>query len=128
MESLPGRSLLILEDEVLIAMDHQFNAERAGFKSVTILSSYATARDWLSSNSPSVVLLDVQLQDGACSEVAVLLSERGIPFVVCSGSRRDDTDPAFRSGIWLPKPCSPEDLLIALTQARESASRQAQEV
>jgi DNA-binding response OmpR family regulator len=128
MDGLPGRSLLILEDEVLIAMDHQFNAERAGFKSVIMLTSCATAHDWLSSNSPSVALLDVQLQDGSCSEVAVLLTARGIPFVVCSGSTRDDADPEFRSGIWLPKPCTPEDLLFALTQAREKASRQAPEV
>jgi DNA-binding response OmpR family regulator len=104
MDGLPGKSLLILEDEVLIAMDHQFNAERAGFKSVTIISSCATAHVWLSSNSPSVALLDVQLQDGSCSEVAVLLRERGIPFVVCSGSTRDDADPDFAQAFGCQNP------------------------
>jgi DNA-binding response OmpR family regulator len=128
MDGLPGKSLLILEDEVLIAMDHQFNAERAGFKSVTILSSCATAHVWLSSNSPSVALLDVQLQDGSCSEVATFEEQRAFRSSFARVQARDDADPAFRSGIWLPKPCTPEDLLIALTQAREKASRQAQEV
>lgn len=123
-----GGSILILEDELLIAMDHEFNAQRAGFESVTILSSCSTARDWLSSNFPSVVLLDVQLQDGACSEVASLLTEKNIPFIVCSGSTRNDADPAFHPGIWLPKPCVPEDLISALSYARELAARQAEEV
>jgi DNA-binding NtrC family response regulator len=128
MDGLVMTSILILEDELLIAIDHEFNAERAGFKSVTVLSSCATAHDWLCSNTPSVALLDVRLRDGACSEIASLLTEKGIPFVVCSGSARGDTDSAFHPGIWLPKPCTPEDLVSALSQAREKAARQAQEV
>jgi DNA-binding response OmpR family regulator len=118
MDALLGRSILILEDEPLIAMDHDFHAEGAGFKNVTMLSSCAAAHDWLRSNSPSVALLDVRLRDGPCSEIASLLTERGIPFVVCSGSTRDDADHAFRPGIWLEKPCTPEGLIFALTQVQ----------
>ena len=122
MDRLLGSSILILEDEPLIAMDHDVHAERAGFKVVTILSSCADAHDWLRSNTPSVALLDVRLRDGVCSEVALLLTERGIPFVVCTGSTREDTDPAFQPGIWLPKPCTPEELISTLATARTRAS------
>jgi DNA-binding response OmpR family regulator len=127
MDGLLKKSILILEDEPLIAMDHDVHAGRAGFQNVTMLSSCVAAIDWLRSNTPSVALLDVRLRDGACSEVASLLTQRGIPFVVCSGSTRDDVDPAFRRGIWLPKPCRPEELISALTRAGEKATMQNQE-
>lgn len=118
MNTSVNRSILILEDEPLIAMDHEHYAERAGFTDITVISSRAAAEEWLQSQTPSVALLDVQLKDGSGSRVATLLSNKGVPFVVCSGSGKEDADPNFHDGIWLPKPCKPEDLITALTQAK----------
>jgi DNA-binding response OmpR family regulator len=118
MNIIVNKSVLILEDEPLIAMDHEHYAEQAGFTQITVMSTCAAAEDWLQSHTPSVALLDVQLRDGPCSGVAALLRNKGVPFVVCSGSGEGDADPNFHDGIWLPKPCIPEDLIIALTQAK----------
>jgi DNA-binding response OmpR family regulator len=122
MDGLLGKSILILEDEPLIAMDHDVHAEAAGFRVVTILSSCADAHDWLRSNTPTVALLDVRLRDGPCSDVATLLRNKGVPFVVCSGSSKEDADPVFRHGLWVSKPCIPDELIAALTQAKEKVA------
>jgi DNA-binding response OmpR family regulator len=121
MDGLLGKSILILEDEPLIAMDHDVHAEAAGFR-VVILSSCADAHDWLRSNTPTVALLDVRLRDGPCSDVATLLRNEGVPFVVCSGSSKENADPAFRHGLWISKPCIPDELIAALTQAKEKVA------
>jgi DNA-binding response OmpR family regulator len=91
------------------------------------MSTCAAAEHWLQSNTPSVALLDVQLKDGPCSGVATLLRNKGVPFVVCSGSGKGDADLNFHDGIWLPKPCIPEDLITALTQAKAKVAEYAWE-
>lgn len=125
MDARTTKSILILEDQPLIALDHEQHVGRAGFTQVRIFSSCFAAHKWLQSNTPSAALLDVQLRDGPCSDVATLLRNKGVPFVVCSGSSKEDADPAFRPGIWVSKPCIPEELISALTQAKAKVARQA---
>lgn len=125
MDISASKSILVLEDEPLIAMDHEHYAEQAGFTQIMVIASRLAAEEWLQSHTPSVALLDVQLKDGPCSSVATILSHRGVPFVVCSGSAKEDADPSFHDGMWLPKPCIPDDLITALTQARAKVADQA---
>ncbi len=125
MDARTAKSILILEDEPLIALDHDEIVERAGFMQITIFSSCASAHEWLRSNTPNVALLDVRLKDGPCSDVAMLLRNKGIPFVVCSGSSKEDADPAFLHGLWVSKPCIPDELIAALTQAKAKVASQA---
>jgi len=125
MDVRTAKSILILEDEPLIALEHDEIVERAGFTQVTIFSECAAAHAWLKLNTPTAALLDVRLRDGPCSDVATQLKNNGVPFVVCSGSSKDDVDPAFRHGIWVSKPCIPEDLIAALTQAKAEVASQA---
>jgi DNA-binding response OmpR family regulator len=122
MDTKAAKSILILEDEPLIALDHDQHAEQAGFTQVMIFSTCASAHEWLQTHTPSVALLDVRLRDGPCSEVATLLRNKDVPFVVCSGSSKEDVDPAFRQGIWMSKPCTPADLITALKQAKEKVA------
>lgn len=124
MDARIAKSVLILEDEPLIALDHDEIVERAGFTQVTIFSTCTAANEWLQFNNPTVALLDVRLRDGPCAAVAQLLRNKGIPFVVCSGSSQEDADPAFRSGVWVSKPCIPDDLIAALTQAKSKVADQ----
>ncbi|WP_276121956.1 response regulator [Pararhizobium qamdonense] len=123
MSTSVSKSILILEDEPLIAMDHEHYAERAGFTQITVISSRAAAEEWLQSQTPAVALLDIQLKDGPSSSVATLLRNKGVPFVICSGSGNKDADPNFHDGIWLPKPCIPEELFTALTQAKAKVAK-----
>jgi DNA-binding response OmpR family regulator len=124
MDARTGKSILIVEDEPLIALDHDETVRRAGFTQVTIVSSCAAAREWLESHTPSVALLDVQLRDGPCVDVATYLRKNGVPFAVCSASIKEDANPVFQESIWLSKPCMPENLITALTQAKVKVAGQ----
>lgn len=125
MDQSAAGPILILEDELLIALDHEHQVQEAGFSDCTFMHTCSSALEWLQVNTPLVALLDIRLRDGPCSKIATLLNERGIPFIVCSGSVRDDVDPAFLHGIWIKKPCIPEDLISALKQARAKVAKPA---
>lgn len=125
MDATTAKSVLILEDEPLIALDHDLHVGRAGFTQITIFSSCAAAHEWLRSHVPTVALLDVRLRDGPCPDIATLLKNKSVPFVVCSGSSMEDADLAFRHGIWVTKPCLPDDLIAALTQAKAKVASKA---
>lgn len=122
MDARTTRSILILEDEPLIALDHDLHVRQAGFTQITMFSSCSAALEWLKSNSPTIALLDVRLRDGPCSDVATILRNKGVPFVVCSGSSQEDADPVFTEAVWVSKPCLPEDLITALTRAKEKVA------
>jgi DNA-binding response OmpR family regulator len=127
MDGRIGTSILILEDEPLIALDHGVHAEQAGFTNVTVHTSCEAASEWLRSYTPAVALLDIRLRDGPCTDIASTLTSRGVPFVVCSGSAIENVDPVFLGGIWLNKPCAPDDLIDALAEAKAKLARQARE-
>src|SRR4051812_19241315 len=103
---------LLLEDEPLIAMDVEASLKAEGF-AVACLDSCAAAADWLRSNPPpSVAILDVELRDGPCHEVAQRLIDLEVPFVVHSAIPTSLTqDGPFAAGVWLPKPSSTGELM-----------------
>jgi DNA-binding NtrC family response regulator len=105
---------LIVEDQALIAMSVEAYLEDAGFE-VQTLASIAQAKAWLGSNAPEFVVLDFMLKDGAATELACALHQRGIPFIVYSGySRHLGVPPELQEVPWLEKPTRREDLLKAL--------------
>ena len=121
MCSAVAPSILVLEDEFLIALDVEHILREAGFADLIIVTSCHDAMIWLLDNSPSIGILDLNLKDGQSDEVARTLSERGIPFVICSGVTQSELPPAFSQGTFLGKPCCP-DLLIAAVQQAFSVS------
>jgi DNA-binding response OmpR family regulator len=109
-------TVIILEDEALIAIDVEEQLRSAGFDVVGVFSSCAEASDWLQSGSPDVAILDIDLRDGNCAAIARLLNDRHVPFVVHSGSFRDsgEHDESFLAGKWVGKPCPPSELYDAV--------------
>lgn len=118
------RSVLVLEDESIIALDLQEVLEEAGFEDVQVFSSCAAANAWLDTKTPQVAILDPRLRDGVCTSVAQTLLERSVPFVVYSGQAPDiseDKANVFSKGVFLSKPCHPHELLGAIaTKARRT--------
>jgi len=87
--SLAGRSILIVEDEPLIALEVHSAFSAAGAR----ISSASDAKEALRIiNLPdlSAAVVDINLKDGDCSRVCQRLSERGIPFVFYTGDARPD--------------------------------------
>ncbi|AKI02520.1 Response regulator receiver domain protein [Hoeflea sp. IMCC20628] len=107
-------SILVLEDQPLIALDLEELLSGAGFDNLTLLSSCAEAESWLKSNRPDAAILDINLRDGECTEVAHILAARSIPFIIHSGNLKAEADSVFLRGTWIAKPAQPHALLTAL--------------
>jgi DNA-binding response OmpR family regulator len=108
--------VLIVEDETMIAMMVEDELVDAGYAVAGPFATCRSALAWLSTNTPNLAVLDMQLQDGSCRDLAVELRRRGIPFVVYSGSI--DTHVTELAGApWVEKPASGKALLDAVTQA-----------
>jgi DNA-binding response OmpR family regulator len=116
--------VLILEDETMIAMMIEDELVDAGYRVAGPFATCSSAFAWLSTNTPDLAVLDTQLQDGSCRDIAVELRRRGIPFVVYSGAT--DTDMTELAGApWVEKPSLGKTLLDALTQAITSSEQAA---
>lgn len=115
--SLAGRSVLIVEDEPLIALDI-VNAFEAAGAQVKAARTLADAKRLVEQDGLSAAVLDFGLRDGDADAVCDRLTERDIPFVLHSGySHARDS---CRSGIVIPKPASPNVLVDALARALEA--------
>ena len=104
-EQLPlaGKSVLIVEDEALIAMSVEFCLQDAGAAVVKIANSIALAQSALDEGIPfDAAVVDLHLADGNASPLIQVLSERGIAVVVTTG---DEVDRRQHVVFW-PSPSS----------------------
>ncbi len=108
--------VLILEDETMIAVMIEDELVDAGYDVAGPFATCSGALAWLSTNSPDVAVLDTQLQDGSCRDIAVELRSRSIPFVVYSGATNTHMT-ELAGAPWVAKPALGKTLLDALTQA-----------
>jgi CheY-like chemotaxis protein len=81
---LAGRSILVVEDEPIIAMDVAQCLQAAGAR-VTAARSLKDALCKVEAPDLSAAVLDHGLHDGDASQVCARLEQRNIPFVVYSG-------------------------------------------
>ncbi len=96
---------LLAEDEAIIALMAEDALAESGFTVAGPFAHCARALSWLDDNTPDVALLDVELRDGPCTEVARVLSERGVPLVFFSGGPfRIDIRAAFPDSLLFEKP------------------------
>ncbi|OWO92291.1 response regulator [Rhizobium esperanzae] len=118
-------AILLLEDEALIAMDVERTLDDAQAGTSTSLASCAAALAWLANYTPDAAIIDIFLRDGECIEVAEILVERGVPFVVHSARRgvERESHQVFLNGTWVPKPSDPARLVKAVNDCLSSKSR-----
>ncbi|HEV7443874.1 MAG TPA: response regulator [Steroidobacteraceae bacterium] len=98
------RRVLIAEDQALIAMMIEQELADAGYATVGPFKTCAAASDWLSHDTPDLAILDVQLQDGPCTDLAIELERRGVRIAVFSGGTQLDAPAAWASVRWFEKP------------------------
>jgi DNA-binding response OmpR family regulator len=104
--------VLLVEDEALIALALADDLEGKGYDVAGPFHRCGDALDWLGRNTPDLAIIDIHLRDGSSAELACALRERGIPFIVFSGEKRDGNVPeAFAGARWLSKPVSTRQLL-----------------
>lgn len=107
----------MLEDEPIVALDIEGILIEAGFDVQATLPSSMMALEWLETNDPDVVVLDIHLQDGSCVDVARRLVKRAVPFIVFTGAvlSEQTVNPIFLEGQWVEKP-SPSEKIVAAIQ------------
>ncbi|MDM9646827.1 response regulator [Rhizobium sp. S163] len=80
-------NILIVEDEVLLAMELESEVEGAGHRVVGMATDSREAIELIDSASPQFAFVDIQLLDGATGiDVGRYLSANGIAFVFVSGN------------------------------------------
>jgi DNA-binding NtrC family response regulator len=117
-----SKSILIVEDELVVANDIRLTLERAGYTVLGIARSYQSAMDMISLTPPGLVLLDIFLKgDLTGIDLAAQLNKKDIPFVYlsanCNNSVLEMAKVTQPSG-FIVKPFREKDLLITLDIAR----------
>jgi CheY-like chemotaxis protein len=79
-------SILIVEDEPIVALGLAFAVEDVGAEVVGPCSSIADALTLLAAGSVDAAILDVNLCDRDITPVAVALMARAVPFIVQTGT------------------------------------------
>jgi len=106
--------ILLAEDDGIIGWDLSDELEGAGFAVAGPFATLAETLAYLSDHTPSAAIVDVQLQDASCDALADVLRDRGIPFLVHSGSSPRHLGESLERAPWLEKPAKPAVLIAAL--------------
>ena len=115
--TLAGRRVLVVEDELLVAMDVEDLLEGLGCEVLESASTVEQALQRIADQAPEVVILDLNLNGQPTLPVAEALWTAGIPFIVVTGYVETmHLEPALRGAPLLQKPCSSEQLLSGLRQ------------
>ena len=109
---LIGHVILIVEDEVLIALNVQQALEDAG---ATVIVTRTLAASLVAVEDPSLsaAIVDHALGDGDSSEICERLKQRNVPFVTYSGFTQLEGPCAEAEHV--NKPASPAVLVSTLT-------------
>lgn len=106
--ALSGHTVLIVEDEPLIALDIAEALRDAG---ASVLTAHRLADGLRLARHPdlSAGVLDFGLSDGLGTELCHALTQRGVPFVLHSGYQH--VHDACRPGIVVAKPAAPQHIV-----------------
>ena len=120
--SLGGRTILVVEDEPLIALDVQ--SALAGAGATIIPAGDTTDAVRLVANSKlSAAVLDVDLGDLDCWVVCRLLARGNVPFLFYTGYMQSEVFKDWPDAPVLAKPASHEQLVAGVTRLLQAASR-----
>jgi DNA-binding NtrC family response regulator len=115
-------TILVVEDELVVANDIRLTLERAGYTVCGIARSYASAMDMINMNPPCLVLLDIFLKGEQTGiDVAAQLNKKDIPFVYLSANCNTtilELAKITQPSGFIVKPFREKDLLVTLDIAR----------
>lgn len=118
---LSGRSVLIIEDEYLIALEAQRIVENAGAETVVLENTVAGVRELLA-HRPGFDLAILDLKLGAEDGTPLMddLGNCGIPFIVATGFH---DDPELKGVVLIRKPYRDTEVVGAIRSlARQGGS------
>lgn len=120
---MAGFTILIAEDEPLIAMMLEDFLAELGHRVAGVADSVARALDRVSAADFDIAILDVRLRDGeTCWPVADALADRGIAFLIATGGHVEPAPERHAGAPRLAKPFTMEGVRAALEAVEGRAS------
>ena len=111
-QRLAGLRVLIVEDELLLAMDYEEMLLREGATVLGPVGRQSRALALLQRERPDVAILDLNLAGERSTAVAEALAAQGVPFVIVSGYGGGTLhEPALRDVPRLDKPLRAQELV-----------------
>ena len=111
--------VLVVEDEMLIAMDLEEMLERGGAQVLGPVPTVTEALKLLRIERIDVALLDVHLRDGIVTPLAEALRSQNIPYVISTAYNGADLArlEALADAPKVGKPAGEQHLILALAKA-----------
>lgn len=117
-------SILVVEDEALVALQIETFLETAGYAVMGVADSISTALDIVAHRKPELALVDVNLVGGDSGiELARRLREHDVPVLLATGN----CPPALSRDVavgCLGKPFHAQELIAAVEVALQAANGQ----
>jgi DNA-binding response OmpR family regulator len=125
---LDGRSttlstILIVEDEMIIALDLEQTLSAAGFSTIGPARSIEAALPMIEQRNFDVALIDLELQGALATPLVQRLRDLSIPFAFITGFDRDDLPEQFGTEVVISKPWDPADLVATVDKLCKKAHR-----
>lgn len=114
---MSGRSILIVEDEPLIAMMLEDFLDLLGHKVRGTCDTVKTALEEVDKGGFDLAILDVNLKGENVWPVATRLRERKVPFVIATGGHVDPAPPEFSDAPVIEKPYTVDRVTPAIEAA-----------
>ena len=124
-EALRGARVMVVEDELLVAMLIEETLIDYGCVVTGPFSTVGSALAAAQEVAVDAAVLDVNLRGERVYPVAEMLAARGIPFLLLSGYGRDGVPPAHPEWQACAKPFLPRDLVATIAQLLMTARRDA---
>lgn len=122
-ETLRGRRVLVIEDEMLVAMEFEGLLQRQGCTVLGPARTVDRALALLDHEQPDAALLDLNLNGEPATAVAVALRTRGVPFVLVTGyGEAQSSEPELQGAPRVDKPVNHYALVRALAQVMDAGS------
>ncbi|MDB5612859.1 MAG: response regulator receiver protein, partial [Devosia sp.] len=116
------KTVLVVEDDFLIAMDLKAALIRCGCQTVEMVGSVSGGVERIALGGIDFVTVDIRLRDRDCSPLTQALTSQQIPFMYVSGLAGPD-NPDIPSAPWVTKPASDDELRLAAISACTAARR-----
>lgn len=118
-----NKSVLLVEDELLTAMDVEDSLREAGWDVDGPFTSVRATLSYIKDNRPICAILDVRLDDGEVFPAADALVKIGVPIIFHSGhASRHHLSDRYPHAAFCDKPSLPEALLRAVDRAAEKSA------
>ncbi|GGL64616.1 response regulator [Wenxinia marina] len=114
MSDTAKQTILVVDDEALLALELEMILKEAGYRVLGPAHSIDRALKLIEGEPPDGAVLDVNLGTGRSDPIADLLAEMGVPYLFLSGHARDVLGERHRDRTLVSKPYREAELLAAV--------------